>query len=281
MNDSIIKIDIAYFQERYDQIGEIPENIKNKANYLSENYNCFKSYYDPKMIWAKKVYNKKEKTTVQKNRFHIIIPDFTDNSLLKRKILGLLNKITNKNKLSLYDNIKDIIKTNDNHIVIEIIWEYIKLNENDLYSNILSFFDKDFSDNYIDSKWKKYIESREWDPPKLFYDNNILLLNDEYDLYCDYVKWKKGVNNINNIWLKFKFEEIETLLYSLFDYTIVIIKENKVYKHILDIYLEQILKILSVTKTPDIINKIRELDNSNFNSSTKFIIYNILDLENK
>tara|TARA_B110000259_G_C14008463_1_gene398752 strand:+ start:756 stop:1601 length:846 start_codon:yes stop_codon:yes gene_type:complete len=281
MNDSIIKIDIAYFQERYDQIGEIPENIKNKANYLSENYNCFKSYYDPKMIWAKKVYNKKEKTTVQKNRFHIIIPDFTDNSLLKRKILGLLNKITNKNKLSLYDNIKDIIKTNDNHIVIEIIWEYIKLNENDLYSNILSFFDKDFSDNYIDSKWKKYIESREWDPPKLFYDNNILLLNDEYDLYCDYVKWKKGVNNINNIWLKFKFEEIETLLYSLFDYTIVIIKENKVYKHILDIYLEQILKILSVTKTPDIINKIRELDNSNFNSSTKFIIYSILDLENK
>ena len=281
MNDNIIKIDIAYFQNRYDQIGEIPENIKNKAIDLIENYNCFKSYYDPKMIWAKKVYNKKEKTTVQKNRFHIIIPDFTDNSLLKRKILGLLNKITNKNKLSLYDNIKDIIKTNDNHIVIEIIWEYIKLNENDLYSNILSFFDKDFSDNYIDSKWKKYIESREWDPPKLFYDNNILLLNDEYDLYCDYVKWKKGVNNINNIWLKFKFEEIETLLYSLFDYTIVIIKENKVYKHILDIYLEQILKILSVTKTPDIINKIRDLDNSNFNSSTKFIIYNILDLENK
>ena len=281
MNDNIIKIDIAYFQNRYDQIEEIPENIKNKAIDLIENYNCFKSYYDPKMIWAKKVYNKKEKTTVQKNRFHIIIPDFTDNSLLKRKILGLLNKITNKNKLSLYDNIKDIIKTNDNHIVIEIIWEYIKLNENDLYSNILSFFDKDFSDNYIDSKWKKYIESREWDPPKLFYDNNILLLNDEYDLYCDYVKWKKGVNNINNIWLKFKFEEIETLLYSLFDYTIVIIKENKVYKHILDIYLEQILKILSVTKTPDIINKIRELDNSNFNSSTKFIIYSILDLENK
>ena len=281
MNDSIIKIDIDYFQKRYDQIEEIPDNIKNKANDLSENYNCFKSYYDPKMIWAKKVYNKKEKTIVPKNRFHIIIPDFTDNSLLKRKILGLLNKITTKNKLSLYDNIKEIIKTNDNHTVIEIIWEYIKLNENDLYSNILSFFDKDFSDNYIDSKWKKYIELREWDPPKSFYDNNILLLNDEYDLYCDYVKWKKNVNNMNNIWLKFKFEEIQTLLYLLFNYTLFIIEENKVYKHIIDIYLEQILKILILTKTPDIINKIREIDNSNFNSSTKFIIYNILDLENK
>jgi len=70
-------------------------------------------------------------------------------------------------------------------------------------------------------------------------------------------------------------------LYSLLDYTIVIIKENKVYKHIIDIYLDQILKILSVTKTPDVINKIREINNSKFNSSTKFIIYNILDLENK
>ena len=127
----------------------------------------------------------------------------------------LVKKITNKRKF-LYLNgspSKEIIKTNDNHTVIEIIWEYIKLNENDLYSNILSFFDKDFSDNYIDSKWKKYIELCEWDPPKSFYDNNILLLNDEYDLYCDYVKWKKNVNNMNNIWLKFKFEEIQTLLY--------------------------------------------------------------------
>lgn len=61
MNDSIIKIDIAYFQKRYDQIEEIPENIKNKAIDLSENYNCFKSYYDPKMIWAKKFIIKKKK----------------------------------------------------------------------------------------------------------------------------------------------------------------------------------------------------------------------------
>jgi hypothetical protein len=281
MNDSIIKIDISYFQDRYNQIEEIPENIKNKAVELNDTYSCFKSYYDPKMIWVKKNYNKKEKPITTKNRFHIIIPDFTDNSMLKRKLVGLLNKITTKNKNTIYESIKEIIEANEKNSVFEIIWEYIKLNENCLYTNILTFFDENILQDNIDAKWKNYIELREWDPPKTIYDNDILLLNDEYDLYCDYIKWKKNINNLNKIWIKFKLSEIHFLLEVLFEHTIDILKEKKVYKHILDIFLEQLFKILSVTKTPEIIDKIKEIDISNFNNSTKFLIYNILDLQNK
>jgi len=281
MNDSIIKIDISYFQDRYNQIEEIPENIKNKAVELNDTYSCFKSYYDPKMIWVKKNYNKKEKPITTKNRFHIIIPDFTDNSMLKRKLVGLLNKITTKNKNTIYESIKEIIEANEKNSVFEIIWEYIKLNENSLYTNILTFFDENILQDNIDAKWKNYIELREWDPPKTIYDNDILLLNDEYDLYCDYIKWKKNINNLNKIWIKFKLSEIHFLLEVLFEHTIDILKEKKVYKHILDIFLEQLFKILSITKTPEIIDKIKKLDITKFNNSTKFLIYNILDLQNK
>lgn len=281
MNDSIIKIDISYFQDRYNQLNEIPENIKNKADVINDTYSCFKSYYDPKMIWVKKNYNKKEKPVTTKNRFHIIIPDFTDKSMLKRKLVGLLNKITTKNKNTIYESIKEIITTNDKNSVFEIIWEYIKLNENSLYTNILTFFDENILRDNIDTKWKNYIELREWDPPKTIYDNNILLLNDEYDLYCDYIKWKKNINNLNKLWIKFKLNEIHVLLDVLFKHTTYIIKENKEYKHILDIFLEQLFNILSVTKTTEIINKIKDIDISKFNNSTKFIIYNILDLQNK
>ena len=281
MNDSIIKIDISYFQDRYNQIEEIPENIKNKAVELNDTYSCFKSYYDPKMIWVKKNYNKKEKPITTKNRFHIIIPDFTDNSMLKRKLVGLLNKITTKNKNTIYESIKEIIEANEKNSVFEIIWEYIKLNENSLYTNILTFFDENILQDNIDAKWKNYIELREWDPPKTIYDNDILLLNDEYDLYCDYIKWKKNINNLNKLWIKFKLSEIHVLLEVLFKHTIYILKENKEYKHILDIFFEQLFKILSVTKTPEIINKIKDIDISKFNSSAKFLIYNILDLQNK
>jgi len=281
MNDSIIKIEISYFEYKYKELTNVPENIVNKAIDLKSNYNCLNSYYDPKMMWVKKNNIKKDKNYGQKNRFHIIIPDFTDDSKLKRKITGLLNKLTTKNKSTIYDNIKELINTNNKDNIFELVWEYVKSNDNNLYTNVLTFFNDDFLKDKIDYKWNKYIKNKEWDPPNTIYDNNILLLNDEYDLYCDYVKWKKQINNLNNLWIKFKINELNILQDELFNHTTKILQDNTSYKHILDIFLEQLYKILNITKNNDIIGKIKKIDIQKFNNSTKFLLYNILDLQNK
>lgn len=279
MNDSIIKIEISYFEYKYKDLTNVPENIVNKAIDLKSNYSCLNSYYDPKMMWVKKNNIKKDKNYGQKNRFHIIIPDFTDDSILKRKLTGLLNKLTTKNKATIYDNIKELINTNDKDKIFDLVWDYVKSNDNNLYTNILTFFNDDFLKNKIDFKWNKYIKNKEWDPPNTIYDNNILLLNDEYDLYCDYVKWKKQINNLNNLWIKFKINELNILQDELFNHTTKILADNTSYKHILDIFLEQLYKILNITKNNDIIDKIKEFDIKKFNNSTKFLLYNILDLQ--
>ena len=281
MNDSIIKIEISYFEYKYKELTNVPENIVNKAIDLKSNYNCLNSYYDPKMMWVKKNNIKKDKNYGQKNRFHIIIPDFTDDSILKRKITGLLNKLTTKNKSTIYDNIKELINANDKDNIFELVWDYVKSNDNNLYTNVLTFFNDDFLKDKIDYKWNKYIKNKEWDPPNTIYDNNILLLNDEYDLYCDYVKWKKQINNLNNLWIKFKINELNILQDELFNHTTKILEDNTFYKHILDIFLEQLYKILNITKNNDIIEKIKKIDILKFNNSTKFLLYNILDLQNK
>tara|TARA_Y100000389_G_scaffold203734_1_gene253225 strand:- start:1113 stop:1958 length:846 start_codon:yes stop_codon:yes gene_type:complete len=281
MNDSIIKIEISYFEYKYKELTNVPENIVNKAIDLKSNYNCLNSYYDPKMMWVKKNNIKKDKNYGQKNRFHIIIPDFTDDSKLKRKITGLLNKLTTKNKSTIYDNIKELINTNNKDNIFELVWEYVKSNDNNLYTNVLTFFNDDFLKDKIDYKWNKYIKNKEWDPPNTIYDNNILLLNDEYDLYCDYVKWKKQINNLNNLWIKFKINELNILQDELFNHTTKILQDNTSYKHILDIFLEQLYKILNITKNNDIIGKIKKIDIQKFNNSTKFLLYNILELQNK
>ena len=281
MNDSIIKIEISYFEYKYKELTNVPENIVNKAIDLKSNYNCLNSYYDPKMMWVKKNNIKKDKNYGQKNRFHIIIPDFTDDSILKRKITGLLNKLTTKNKSTIYDNIKELINANDKDNIFELVWDYVKSNDNNLYTNVLTFFNDDFLKDKIDYKWNKYIKNKEWDPPNTIYDNNILLLNDEYDLYCDYVKWKKQINNLNNLWIKFKINELNILQDELFNHTTKILEDNTSYKHILDIFLEQLYKILNITKNNDIIGKIKKIDIQKFNNSTKFLLYNILDLQNK
>jgi len=281
MNDSIIKIEISYFEYKYKELTNVPENIVNKAIDLKSNYNCLNSYYDPKMMWVKKNNIKKDKNYGQKNRFHIIIPDFTDDSILKRKITGLLNKLTTKNKSTIYDNIKELINANDKDNIFELVWDYVKSNDNNLYTNVLTFFNDDFLKDKIDYKWNKYIKNKEWDPPNTIYDNNILLLNDEYDLYCDYVKWKKQINNLNNLWIKFKINELNILQDELFNHTTKILEDNTSYKHILDIFLEQLYKILNITKNNDIIGKIKKINIQKFNNSTKFLLYNILDLQNK
>jgi hypothetical protein len=50
-----------------------------------------------------------------------------------------------------------------------------------------------------------------------------------------------------------------------------------IYKYIIDIFMEQILKILNNYKDNSIVEKIKQLNIKNFDNSTKFLIYNIIE----
>jgi len=284
MDDKVIKIHQSIFLNRYNNI-IVPENILNKAEQLRKNCNCFNSLYDPKMIWEKKLFNKKEKSGLNgtnmnnKNKVHIIIPDFSDISNTKRTLVGYLNKLTIKNKEIIYEKIKEVIINNSPEEVFLIIWSYIKYSTSDnyIYIKLLDYFDKEFLDNIIDKLWKSYLNNKEWIPPKYIFDNNLLLLNNEYELYCDYIKWKRGIHNINILWIKYKGADISLLLNDIFDNMIECINNPNIHKYIIDIFMEQILKILNNHKDTSIINKIKLLDIKNFDSSTKFLIYNIIE----
>jgi hypothetical protein len=289
MDDTVIKIHLSIFLNRYNNNNiNIPENIVNKAEHLRKTCNCFNSLYDPKMIWEKKLFNKKEKHGLNginsfninnKGKVHIIIPDFSDVSTTKRTLVGYLNKLTVKNKENIYEKIKEIINNNMNEEVFLIIWSYIKvsINDNNIYIKLLDYFDNEFLNIIIDKLWKSYINNKEWEPPKYIYDNNLLLQNNEYELYCDYIKWKKGIHNINIIWIKYKKDDISLLLNNIFDYMIECINNPTIHKYIIDIFMEQILRILNNHKDISIINKIKLLDIKKFDSSTKFLIYNIIE----
>jgi len=280
MSEQIIKIDIEQFKNEYNNITDIPGNILEKVVEIKSTYTCFNSFYDPKMIWAKKIYNNKDKYNKPKakNRFHIIIPEFSKTSEIKRSLIGYLNKLSHKNKENIYEKIREII---NNNVMLDeifnIILNYIKTSEDDIYCNILELFDKDYVALNIDKIWGNYLTNKEWNPPQYVYENNLLLLNDEYDLYCEYIKWKKNIHNMNKVWAKYKNDELIVLLNNIYNHVEEIINED-VHKYILDILLEQIYKLLSIKKYPDIIDKIKNIDIKNFDSSTKFFIYNIIEL---
>jgi len=288
MDDKVIKINLTVFKNIYNINNTVPIAIINKADNLKKSCNCFNSLYDPKMIWEKKIFNKRDKNTGgydtatninNKGRVHIIIPDFSDSSNIKRTLIGYLNKLTQKNKDLIYEKIKVIIDSNNTDEVFLIIWSYIKVSDcdNNIYIKLLEYFGEEFLNSSINKLWDSYLNNDEWKPPKYIYENNLLLLNNEYELYCDYIKWKKGIHNINIIWIKYKRDEISQLLNNIHDYMIECISNPKIHKYIIDIFMEQILKILNKYNDINIIDKIKLLDIKNFESSTKFLIYNILE----
>jgi hypothetical protein len=307
MDDKVIKINLGIFQNRYNNNIEVPENIVSKAENLKKSCNCFNSFYDPKMIWEKKLFNKKEKHAINnangnnssssgssvnnKSRVHIIIPDFSDISNTKRTLIGYLNKLTIKNKDVIYEKIKDIIHNNATEEVFLIIWSYIKAtgitkrtdgtgasdSDNNLYIRLLEYFDAEFSECIINKLWESYKTKKEWLPPKYIFDNNLLLLNNEYELYCDYIKWKKGIHNLNTLWVKYKPDDIPLLLNDIYEYMMNCINNPAIHKYIIDIFMEQILKILKNYNDTPTIDKIKRLDIKTFESSTKFLIYNIIE----
>ena len=129
----------------------------------------------------------------------------------------------------------------------------------------------------VDALWSLYITNEEWKPSNYILENNLLLLNDEYEMYCNYIKWKKEVNNLNMTWVKLKMN-VNALLNNIFEEMIRYSQSTgAIYKYIIDIYLEQIYKILKVHKNSDILRKIGELDINTFESSSKFLIMNILE----
>lgn len=278
-DDNITKIRTSIFTDVYKQkaVEDVPEIILAKALQIKQKYSCFNSFYDPKMIWEKKKFSKKDKICSKtKSRFHIIIPDFTDDNMNKRQLTGYLNKLTDKNKAVIYEKIQDIITDENKEALFQIIWSYIKTSDSNLYFNLIYLFNKDFMQVSVDRLWSQYIENEEWKPPSYILENNLLLLNDEYEMYCNYIKWKKEVSNLNMTWIKLKMN-MDVLLNTIFDEMIRYINSGTIYKYIVDIYLEQIYKILKVCKNPDILRKIGELDINTFESSSKFLIMNILE----
>jgi hypothetical protein len=272
----IIHYELSKFQEIYSSKSNqpIPDHLVEKVNYYKTNFSCFNSFYDPKMVWEKKKFNKKERQP--KNRYHIIIHDFTDESMVKRQLIGYLNKLTVKNHEIIYTKLRDIISLHNNEEFFLVVWSYIKTTDNELYLKIIDFFNHEMRDLEISKLWQSYIANKEWMPPKQILENDVLKSNNEYDMFCDYSKWKKEINNMNKAWIILK-KDVDILLDNIFEFFCEYLSQSNIYKHILDILLEQIDKILRHHTNIDIINKVKQLDTSKFDNSTKFLIYNIIE----
>lgn len=293
----IIKIKIDIFinllKEKENNDTELPSFLINKSKDLQNNYNCFASNYDARSLWEKKrfiaakIRNKDAKNVKAKPFF--TNNDFTDDSKIKKEFTGYLNKLSDVNKQVIYTKIKNFINNIDKSkycLLFEIIWLFIKKSSNNIYVDVLYLFDEDVINDVIKLSWDNFLKDREWIPPNFISNNDILFKDENYDEFCEYIKWKKSIISIIRAWCYiFKKENKEHNINYLLNTILDIVKDHVskkeiLKKHILDIALDQITTILSLYFNEDVIKTIRELNIDIFEKSSKFKIYNILEKYN-
>ena len=276
----IIKVKYEIFNNIFNNFnGPISENIINKANELIDNYNC---------LWEKKkIIAQNKSTKSQKPRHHIINIDFSDNAKCKKEFISYLNKLTDLNKDVIYSKISAFIKKLNDDILnslFEILINFMKSSNNNIYVDVLYLFEPSYIDDNITKYYLKFIDNKEWLPIKIIEEYKFIFDENNYDEYCEYVKIKKSTLSLLkalSIILKKinKNDIIEIIINNIFQ-DLFIYLDKKDYKHIIELLLDELLIILDYMPNQDYINKIKNIDTSNLDISTKFKITYILEKYN-
>lgn len=290
-----IKIYIDKFNEIFNNYKDDTnnENLKKKANDLISNYNCFISNYDAKSLWEKKkmIAQKKNNSKFNntRNKPRVLLIDFSDEMKCKKEFTSYLNKLTDINKETIYNKISLFIKELNDEILnslFNVLINFIKVSSNTIYIDVLFLFDNNYINKNIDSYITDFIAKKEWLPKEIIMDSKVLYNNDNYDIYCSYVKLKKHsisiikalmiiikkLDNINNNY----YQQLLSNIYSDINHYINSNNNNN-NKHIIELLLDQLIILFDHSPNEDIINDLRKIDLKTFEYSTKFKIDKILD----
>jgi len=273
-NDDLIKIDISEFKNKLDYY--IKENIHindktiEKKHFLINNFNCFKDKYDSKFLWEKK---KKKITNIKTNKkIHTFTTNLTDTSKNKKTFISLLNKLTSNNKKLIINDIKNIISVNDDlEELTDIVFTNISKNYNELYLDIL-YLIYNKNNKIIDTYFNDYIKNKKWILLNEYNNVNIMDENN-YELFCEYKKFKLSNKNILISLLFFKSNEhlIKNVIEKIIEQILI---ENNFKSYVVNYYLE-LLDIFKKHLTDNNYSKIEDLNINNYDKSTKFLYNNL------
>jgi hypothetical protein len=312
-DSNIIKIDLQVFKDLKDK-----ENLKhimnNKAVLMKkkqeiQSSNCFHISYNAEHHYTnthqqhphqhqhqhqhQQNLHKNNNTPQRQNRLYVITSDFTEDTKIKKQFIGYMNKLTENNKSSLYEKIENLITSIKNCVLLksvyDTVWDFLGKSPDKLYIYVLKIFENSMTTKYIET----YVESKIWYPPHYAFENNLLSANMEadqgaYDMYCDYVKWKKTTLNHNkaiillindsHYALSYVPSKILLDLYSLFETSMN--ATDPLNSHLVHFALEQIQLFANKNETSynEVVNKLRYIDMDKLDSSSKFLILDILQL---
>lgn len=287
-DDDIIQIDTEVFKDALMMLDSktISQSLMNKKKEMLKQYHCFNPEKS-NAVREKKVFKSDELRHTNYGSFkkiHLITGNFTEDSAVKKEFTGTLNKLTQQNKDILLPKLKNFVLTADtkyHSVIYDILWNSMKQLCCPVYFDLVAFFPCDI----VNGKIELFVKNKQWLPCKDIIDNNILNNDPElYDMYCDYVKWKKQTMNLFEaitILSKSKScnrEFVEILLSDIFS----LFKEKSTEpsrhtKHMIDFALEAMKLLLHTSHNKEIFEYLRDIKDKMLEKSSVFLIMDIVE----
>lgn len=287
-DDDIIQIDTDVFKNALMVFDckTISQSLMNRKQEILKQYQCFNPD-KPTPPREKKIFKSDDSRYTNNCSFkkiHLITGNFTEDSAVKKEFTGILNKLTQQNKDVLLPKLENFIKTADakyHSVIYGILWNSIKQSCSSVYFEIVSFFPRDIVNNKIEM----FVKNKQWMPCNDILDNNILNNDPElYDMYCDYVKWKKQtINLFEAISILSKTQRcngefVEILLYDVFSlFKETAYEQSKDKKHIIDFALEAMKLFLHTSHNKEIIEYLKNIKDKMSEKSSVFLIMDIIE----
>ena len=279
-DNDIIKINLDIFQNKmknyiYNDINI--DNLNKKKKDLLDTYSCFNEKYDSKFLWEKKKLKKNYYKTNYISRNDTVnnndkkLYTFTTNKFNinkeKKSFILLLNKLSDNNKEVIKNEINNIIKSYSNiSELLEIIYLYIGKNNDKLYIEILKNIIEINNNIFYD-----FLKKVDYIINDKYIDNNIML-DENYDDFCDFKKNKTKYINYFNSFIELINNDCDIIILDILEnitikiVTIVNNLENS-RSYVINYYLELLLILKKEIKLNTL-----NIDLSKYDKSTKFIM---------
>lgn len=275
----IIQISIDQFKQRFQIIDDNPKFII-KANEIKDL--ILKPYVVEKTI------RRNNEVPIKQTKLQIV----KNNSITQneKEFKAMLNKFTNKNKNILTPKLKQLIHNINSNVDIYLhhCLEFIKVDRNKLeqYNEIIDFFDNEQKNIFFVNNWNLFIDNKEWKVPSKFIDleYDLFICSDNYDIYCDFTKWKNKCLNLITLWkIYISSQQLFDLYNEIYDEIIFSLDNRKIFRHLLDPLIEEISELFTIDNIQsDIIIRFKSLkDNYDLPLSTKFKIERLIEYHPK
>lgn len=232
----------------------ISENILNKVNIIKE---LIKTD-----TYVKKVEKSTSENSLYTSSFNC---KFKNEDIKKKKITSFLNKLSIDNFDKIYTNIVNDMNElyfSDN---IDIILKFMinQKNNFEIYKKILDLYPIDEVNKKIDEIYIK--DENYWLIPLNYLENNIYSINCDYNVFCEFIKWRDKSILISKLLLNYKDKSFnECIVKSMLSY----IYNNEISKReILDTCIDNMSIFIEYVDNNDI-EKMLKI--KNIEKSTKF-----------